>query len=322
MATSLHILRSFLTTLPDRSVDASQIHSRECYMAWLGTRNAVDCDAERKKFHRSLTNHLSGVDGRCPFDQHEEEAILRVLRRKERWPCFPELSIGINFRAKGFHEKQNAGRITSMAASAASSPRTPAPSPPPSDKRARMDDLSPRDQALLLDLGKGFAEFTSAFAPFGIDVRMSIFGILRFCIAFGDRGRYTALPEEQRLERGREICSKATMAKGASASVTVCDWLSKDALFQVLVQNAQSRETAGELGGKSGLDILQFTSGRELYELTQTIGTAYLRPGVELAIYPGVFFMGQKRMNMTSLWLDPESGLMVCVATPDAPASV
>ncbi|KAH9248578.1 hypothetical protein BASA81_013762 [Batrachochytrium salamandrivorans] len=320
MATSLHILRSFLSTLPDRTVDASQIHSRECYLAWLGTRNAVDCDAERKKFHRSLTNHLSGVDGRCPFDQHEEEAILRVLRRKERWPCFPELSIGINFRAKGFHEKQNAGKATS----AASSPPSPvfvAPSPP-SEKRARMDDLSPRDQALLLDLGKGFAEFTSAFAPFGIDVRTSIFGILRFCISFGDPGRYTSLPEEQRLERGREICSQVTLAKGPLASVTVCDWLSKDALFKVLVQNAQSRETAGELGGESGLDILQFTSGRELYELTQTIGTAYLRPGVEFPIYPGVFFMGQKRMNMTSLWLDPESGLMVSIAMPDTTLSV
>jgi hypothetical protein len=106
--TPLQLFKSFLFVRPDGTLDASKIHSRECYMHWLANRQAVDTDWEIQKFRRTLSNQLSGVDGRTPFLPDEERAIVEVLREKRRWPCVPEhCAIGTNgFRSKGYHEKQ------------------------------------------------------------------------------------------------------------------------------------------------------------------------------------------------------------------------
>jgi hypothetical protein len=67
-----------------------------------------------KAFQRALSGHITGVDGRVPFDQEEEEAILRAVRRKARWECFRHCDIKFGesgFRTKGFHEKAYAGEI-------------------------------------------------------------------------------------------------------------------------------------------------------------------------------------------------------------------
>jgi hypothetical protein len=105
---SIHTFRSFLVVLPDGTVDASRIHSRECYSQWLANRSlSQDPDLEIRKFQRALSNHISGSDSRVPFSLEEECAILQVLRLKEKWPCSPDhLEIGgLGFRGKGYHEK-------------------------------------------------------------------------------------------------------------------------------------------------------------------------------------------------------------------------
>ncbi|KAH9260807.1 hypothetical protein BASA81_001274 [Batrachochytrium salamandrivorans] len=123
-STSLHIFREHLKILPDGTVDASRIHSMECYQRWLAVRKAVDSDSEARKYQRALSNHLSGVDGRSSFEKDEEAAILAVLRVKQRWPCFPTRMVGLSgFRARGYHEKSSGdgGEETSAAAGKAPS---------------------------------------------------------------------------------------------------------------------------------------------------------------------------------------------------------
>jgi hypothetical protein len=65
-----------------------------------------------KKFRRTLSNHLTGVDGRVPFDPEEEGAILKVLRVRRPWPCVPEhraTNGSMSFRSRGYHEKHADG---------------------------------------------------------------------------------------------------------------------------------------------------------------------------------------------------------------------
>lgn len=113
--TSIAVFRSFLafsSSSPGASeddfdvVDASQITSKACYEAWLLAQRKFEEHAnDPKKFHRALTNHVSGVDGRHPFEAAEEAAILCELRKKTPWPCFPHAAIGWGYRGKGYHEK-------------------------------------------------------------------------------------------------------------------------------------------------------------------------------------------------------------------------
>jgi hypothetical protein len=105
--TSLQVFREFLIILPNGTLDASMIHSRECYASWQANHHAQSTDHALKKFQRALSNHVSGTDGRSPFSPEEERAILQVLRLKQRWPCVPgHLTIGVlGFRTKGYHEK-------------------------------------------------------------------------------------------------------------------------------------------------------------------------------------------------------------------------
>ena len=73
--------------------DARQVNSAACYQDWVATRGSLPADPE-KTFQRSLTAHVTGSDGRQPFSADEEEAILRVLRIKQKWPAFERAFAG------------------------------------------------------------------------------------------------------------------------------------------------------------------------------------------------------------------------------------
>jgi hypothetical protein len=111
--TSINIFRSFIHRLPNGELDATGVTSEKCYQLWLNSRKSKPSCPE-KAFQRALSGHITGVDGRVPFDQEEEEAILRAVRRKARWECFKHCDIKFGesgFRTKGFHEKAYAGEI-------------------------------------------------------------------------------------------------------------------------------------------------------------------------------------------------------------------
>ena len=86
--TSLNVFRRFIicyfSSDGTKHLDARQVLSKECYQYWLNTRVGATNDPERT-FQRSLTAHLTGSDGRQPFHQQEEEAILKIIRVKRVW---------------------------------------------------------------------------------------------------------------------------------------------------------------------------------------------------------------------------------------------
>jgi len=111
-------------------IDASAVNGPECYRQWLDSRSETSVDPA-KSFQRCLTAHLTGSDGRQPFQPDEEEAILGVVRLKCKWPAFvgTDLTIGLKgFRAHGFHEKIASG-VSPRSAAAMSVPWSPMASP-------------------------------------------------------------------------------------------------------------------------------------------------------------------------------------------------
>lgn len=105
---SLYIFRQFLSRNADGTIDASQVHSKECYEMWLQRKNKTATSEEAKYFHRTLSSHVGAFDGRSGFTVEEEAAILIVLRQKCVWPCFQGTNLthgARGFRALGMHEK-------------------------------------------------------------------------------------------------------------------------------------------------------------------------------------------------------------------------
>ena len=49
---------------------------------------------------------VKGVDGRKPFNEEQEKAILKELRSGKRWPCFPQLKPPM-LRSLGYHETRS-----------------------------------------------------------------------------------------------------------------------------------------------------------------------------------------------------------------------
>jgi hypothetical protein len=114
--TSLQLFKAQIVVRRNGHLDASKIHSRACYEQWLINRHMSDTELELRKFQRALSNHLAGVDGRSPFLEEEERAILVVLREKKKWPCVPDpLAIGaLGFRSQGYHEKQQEETVSAF----------------------------------------------------------------------------------------------------------------------------------------------------------------------------------------------------------------
>ena len=66
----MRVFREFIKRTPHgdgmETVDAQDVISRECYDLWISTRKTLPPNPE-KAFQRSLSAHVTGVDGRVPF---------------------------------------------------------------------------------------------------------------------------------------------------------------------------------------------------------------------------------------------------------------
>jgi hypothetical protein len=105
---SMNVFRRFIVPIPGGNADelnANGVVSLECFHAFLNARSKQDSEDEQKKFYRALCNHLTGVDGRKPFSEPEERAVLGVIRDLDGClPCFSYFT-GFKFRGIGHHEK-------------------------------------------------------------------------------------------------------------------------------------------------------------------------------------------------------------------------
>ena len=75
--------------LPDGSqnINAEGVVSKACYENWLNTRGSTGTGKKNPErvFQRTLTGCLTAADGRRPFDEEEEAAILKTIRQKRIW---------------------------------------------------------------------------------------------------------------------------------------------------------------------------------------------------------------------------------------------
>lgn len=108
---SFEVFLEFLTINKDGSYNADKIFSKQCYHRWLATRQKVPKLPE-ESFRRAITAHIRGTNGRKPFSEAQERAVLKILRKRERWNCFDsEQNIGkLGYQKLGFHEEKSLGR--------------------------------------------------------------------------------------------------------------------------------------------------------------------------------------------------------------------
>lgn len=157
----MHVFREFVIPIPDANgvideengpFDASGIISLKCYETWIKTRKGPPTRPE-KAFQRTLSAHITGLDGRKPFSPQEEAAVLSVIRQPQRWPCFNHAMVRLGmrgFRALGFHEKANGATLADLPAleSKATSCRV-FRMPPPAAAAASASEPQPRSNAFM-----------------------------------------------------------------------------------------------------------------------------------------------------------------------------
>ena len=339
MATSLQILRAFLHVLPDGTVDASQIHSPQCYAAWLASRGTQPCEAEARKFQRSLSNHLGGVDGRSPFDPEEEQAIMLVLRRKQCWPCFPpSYKIGsMGYRSKGFHEKNedlaHKSNTTTTATTTLGAPtrkkRILAQEGEPEEKKhnammakspeeLEMATASSSSSLFNLDL-QVFAEhvvgYSLTFTKLGIDVSKSIFGLMRFFFwarlpLLSTRGKEEFVFSSAYAE---ELCAHLSQ-RHAGRWVTIYAAMAEYPR-RIMAQNDQSKETFGDLAAQAGDQPLLIQAG-DWGRLVFHLGMAHANPGKDIVVCLTFNCRdGIKRRFEVTLFVDPKSYLSAAIGS-------
>eukprot|EP00924_Labyrinthula_sp_SR-Ha-C_P009048 snap_masked-scaffold_2-processed-gene-11.8-mRNA-1 protein AED:0.07 eAED:0.07 QI:33/1/1/1/1/1/3/107/165 len=83
--TSFHVFKEFAQR--DIYTGKCKILSSECFQMWLNSRKRTPKEPERS-FKKALVAHLRNRDGRSPFTEEEEKAILEELRKPEPWPSF------------------------------------------------------------------------------------------------------------------------------------------------------------------------------------------------------------------------------------------
>jgi hypothetical protein len=114
---AINVFRNFIHREPNGELNVSRILSKECFNQWQASNKSSQSnntiEKTEKRFRRALTNHVTGVDGRIPFEEEEEAALLCLLRKTKPWPCLTH-SGRLGFRGKGYHErKQSTGGSSS-----------------------------------------------------------------------------------------------------------------------------------------------------------------------------------------------------------------
>lgn len=90
----------------DGTANVKEVFSTSCFQAWLASRNFPPKRPE-ESFRKAITSHCRGVDGRKPFPEEIEKALLIEMRKKQVWPCFVGTKFNIGkrgYQVKGFWE--------------------------------------------------------------------------------------------------------------------------------------------------------------------------------------------------------------------------
>lgn len=295
----------------DGTLDATNLISRECYECWLSSQGKVDCDKEGFKFRRALSNHLCGVDGRTPFTQQEEDAILQVLRKKFRWPCFPpSLNIGRNgFRSKGFHEKArelNSPASSSITAEEEADEEEEEEAVTTTTTTTTVNNDELRRMKVFED---GINKLISTYASFDLEAWSALMGFARFTV-------FTKIPiaayNSYAETYPMDLCNEVSRTVGGrDVFVAVSDIAAKECNHIVLAQNEVSLEHWGVM--TNGLCSRVPFHIADLVKITVAVGKAFNTPGERIFI-PSVRINSLHDVQLpydVYIYVDPTSYLVV-----------
>ncbi|KAH9254866.1 hypothetical protein BASA81_007116 [Batrachochytrium salamandrivorans] len=306
--TSLAVFRSFLTfssssgANEDDVVDASQITSKACYQAWLlAQRKFEEHASDPKKFHRALTNHVSGVDGRHPFEAGEEAAILCELRKKSPWPCFPHAAIGWGYRGKGYHEK-----LSMMVA-------TTAPSLPSQieGKRPKLmmvnEDGQPTSQDFVKSFAEKVAQYSTQIQVIGAEEWQQLSEILRFVVLSKITAARGEPPSPKTLQ---QLLNR--FGKAETVGVSISDVTKKSFDDRIVAQNSTSLTQFGNLMGAHNRAI---TLAEELNKVVVAVLQCISHVGESFQVSQAMRTVtGAVHKFNTTYTMDPETHCIVFTA--------
>ncbi|KAH9255995.1 hypothetical protein BASA81_005771 [Batrachochytrium salamandrivorans] len=331
VSTSLRIFHSHIVRRADGTLDVSGLISTACYEEWLLAKFVHPNDDEAKKYHRILTNHVSGVDGRTPFDPEEEEAILTLLRKREPWPCFPEhlALIGRRYRTKGFHEKQ---RLLASPVSPVSSippvnaqkslvisprelPRSFKASAamqfqrevPQDNLEQLLSGLSLYDRKYVQDLANSVV--TNFSSPnVSLQDWYTVNSIFRYMILAKTPKCQLQLNHEEQLKVAKRLCEQ--FSHDGQTAVLVYDLTANTYVDRVLCQNDYSHRVFGTFvrnPNARGVD------GTELYSAMLVVGSLFICRGNNVCVYSQRNFCADNVIREFDMnyYVDPDSLLMV-----------
>lgn len=296
------IFRSFIHASEDTGeLDASRVLSRDCYLAWLEHHKQSESPQKAKRFQRTLSNHLSGVDGRLPFPPQEEAAILVLVRRKARWPCFPsDVCVGFTgFRSLGFHEKAASSAFTIKYSRNRFKQRI-----------AGLDGNRLQDGEFALNFASKAHEYATRLPEYDLSAYVYLGSLLRY--VFFARTAACALRHLATRDTARELCDSLS----SGDCVVVLSLSSPDPTTSpVLAQNASAFDWLGNVS--DSLHARVPVPVNNVYGVMLAICTAMHAPGSAVpfvdiqfaSLVPGTHFSG-------SFAFDPGSHLLVLRARP------
>lgn len=283
MQNSLAVFRAFIVTREDGSLDATGILTRKCYLTWLAVRQHAESDQEARRYQRTLSSHIGGVDGRLPFNRREEEAVLLVVRLKQRWDCFPEyLSIGCTgYRSKGFHEKNSNAFKQPIAG---------------------LSGGKFQDKDFAVNLAKQVQNMISTSPKLNQEFYVELGNLLRFVFL----ARTPACSrEEPSPALGREVCRELGETYSEDDALVVMDLTARDySSGLVLAQNLTAVEQFGNLlAGEC--DKLPFTAG-DAFKVILALSNAFHQPGTWVPVTPIPYTVASTSTSFYSYFLVDE----------------
>lgn len=294
---SLRLFKPYISRGEDGEVDASQLLSRACYLGWLRAKSvAQESDDEAKRFLRTLTNHVSGTDGRCPFEEDEERAILHLLRARNPWPCFPaHLShFGRRYRGKGFHERQRQAQALATAQTHDETCQN--------NILAIFSALPPADADFLRSL---CAQLMSSLgSEFDLEARGHLCEVVRFTIL----ARTNRLRTETSASASLQLCDEYSALNLPAWILDITATLHWE---RIAAQNAEAGELLGDLtlGNLESLAL-----AKDIPRVFLAVMAAYFRPGVDFPVTHQELHCGKDgelRWFDMRYRVDPESFLLV-----------
>ena len=317
--TSMRVFREFIHVNPvTKELDASPLFSKECYETWLSTRRKKVPNPP-KHFQRTISAHLTGLDGRVPFYEAEERAVLIEARKKQIWPCFedfpdPKPQVGmLGFRALGYHEKRAQQMQDTKRSRLVEEPKSNVPIVESFCASSDKDEELERGTLLEASLKSTLVPKMMSMAeqlPGGGDPFAGLFDVSRYllygqtnALSFSNRGdvEYAKrLLNEEMTKPGRGVDS--------NTFIIISDPTAKDAERRVVAQNPLAITLFGLKQGDSPSNF----RAEELMWLVLALGSSFSNPGSEFGVNMHLKGAGgEEALYEATFCVDPNSFLLV-----------